>query len=114
MTQPLRCTSNCNDDSCSATVDLHHKTVSSHRYCIGRIQPVVATPLTKEVFMGRPAVWMQKLTGRGAMREQARQTVFEYIEHYYNRVSRHSNNGWVTSVEFERLHHQSFEESYVY
>src|SRR3990167_149433 len=33
----------------------------------GRIQPVVATPLI-EVFMGRPAGWMQKLTGRGTMR----------------------------------------------
>ena len=37
-------------------------------WCIGRIQPVVATPLTKEVFIGRPAGWMQKLTGRGAIR----------------------------------------------
>lgn len=34
----------------------------------GRIQPVVATPLIEEVFMGRPAGWMHKLTGRGAMR----------------------------------------------
>ncbi len=34
----------------------------------GRIQPVVATPLIEEVFMGRPAGWMRKLTGRGAMR----------------------------------------------
>lgn len=47
-------------------------------------------------------------------REQARQVVFEYIEHYYNRVRRHSNNGWLTPVEFERLHHQSLEESCVY
>ncbi len=48
------------------------------------------------------------------MREQARQTVFEYIEHYYNRVRRHSNNGWITPVGFERLHHLSLEESCVY
>src|SRR5690349_19870624 len=34
----------------------------------GRIQPVDATPVIEEVFMGRPAGWMQKLTGRGAMR----------------------------------------------
>lgn len=51
---------------------------------------------------------------RLATREQARQVVFEYIEHYYNRVRRHSNNGWLTPVEFERLHHQSLEESCVY
>jgi putative transposase len=51
---------------------------------------------------------------RLATRERARQTVFEYIEHYYNRVRRHSNNGWITPVEFERLHQQSLEESCVY
>ena len=34
----------------------------------GQIQSVVATPLIKEVFMGRPAGWMHKLTGQGAMR----------------------------------------------
>lgn len=51
---------------------------------------------------------------RLATRNQARQVVFEYIEHYYNRVRRHSNNGWLTPVEFERLHHQSLEESGVH
>lgn len=34
----------------------------------GRIQTVVATPSIMEVFMGRPAGWMQTLTGREAMR----------------------------------------------
>src|SRR5690606_16250187 len=33
----------------------------------GRIQPVVATPLTRRVFMGRPAGWLKELTGRSAM-----------------------------------------------
>jgi hypothetical protein len=33
----------------------------------GRIQPVVATPSIMELFKGRPAGWMQKLTGRGSM-----------------------------------------------
>jgi putative transposase len=37
---------------------------------------------------------------RLARRKQARQRVFEYIEHCYNRVRRHSNNGWITPVEF--------------
>jgi transposase InsO family protein len=32
----------------------------------------------------------------------ARQAVFEYIGHYYNQIRRHSNNGWTTTVEFER------------
>jgi transposase InsO family protein len=42
-------------------------------------------------------------------REQTRQIVFEYIECYYNRARRHSNNGWLSPVEFERLYHQSLE-----
>jgi transposase InsO family protein len=40
---------------------------------------------------------------------QARQLVFEYIEVYYNRFRRHSNNDWQTPVEFKRLYHQSLE-----
>ena len=32
----------------------------------------------------------------------ARQAVFEYIGHYYDQIRRHSNNGWTTTVEFER------------
>jgi transposase InsO family protein len=39
-------------------------------------------------------------------KEQARQLVFEYIEVYYNRFRRHSNNDWQTPVEFERLYQQ--------
>jgi transposase InsO family protein len=44
----------------------------------------------------------------------ARQSVFEYIGHYYNQIRRHSNNGWTTPVEFERLNQQSLEGSCVY
>ncbi|WER50420.1 IS3 family transposase [Cupriavidus sp. WKF15] len=54
-----------------------------------RIQPVVATPLIKEVFMGRPAGWMQKLAD-----------LFEYIEVFYNRSRRHSSLGFVSPVQF--------------
>ena len=36
----------------------------NRRRTTGRIQPVVATPLTKEVFMWQPAVWGPKFTGR--------------------------------------------------
>jgi transposase InsO family protein len=52
-----------------------------------------------------------KSSKRTTTLEQARQTVFEYIGHYYNQIRRHSNNGWTTPVEFERLHHQSLEGS---
>ena len=38
-----------------------------------------------------------------ATRNGQRQQVFDFIEIYYNRVCRHSTNGWVTPVEFERL-----------
>ena len=42
-------------------------------------------------------------------RNQMRQRVFEFIEIYYNRVRRHSANGWLTPVEFEKHHHQVLE-----
>jgi transposase InsO family protein len=42
-------------------------------------------------------------------RDQMRQHVFEFIEIYYNRVRRHSANGWLTPVEFEKRHHQVLE-----
>lgn len=42
-------------------------------------------------------------------RDQMRQHVFEFIEIYYNRVRRHSANGWLTPVEFERLYHHNLE-----
>jgi transposase InsO family protein len=45
---------------------------------------------------------------------ELRQQVFEFIEIYYNRVRRHSANGWVTPVEFERLYNQNLETSVVH
>jgi len=50
----------------------------------------------------------QPLTTRDEMRQQ----VFEFIEIYYNRVRRHSANGWVTPVEFERLYNQRLRDEY--
>ncbi len=35
-------------------------------------------------------------------REEARQSIFEYIEVFYNRVRRHSALGYVSPDEFER------------
>jgi putative transposase len=37
-------------------------------------------------------------------REQARASIFEYIEAFYNRVRRHSSLGYVSPAEFERMH----------
>lgn len=34
-------------------------------------------------------------------REEAKQTIFDYIETYYNRIRRHSNNGYLSPDEFE-------------
>ena len=45
---------------------------------------------------------------------QMRQHLFEFIEIYYNRVRRHSANGWVTPVEFERLYHHKLERETVH
>jgi transposase InsO family protein len=42
-------------------------------------------------------------------REQTRNTVFEFIESYYNRVRRHSNNGWLSPAKFEQAYYQSLE-----
>jgi|LakMenE01Jun11ns_1017448.scaffolds.fasta_scaffold9769224_1 putative transposase len=47
-------------------------------------------------------------------RDQMKQHVFEFIEIYYNRVRRHSANGWLTPVEFEKRHHQVLERSVVH
>lgn len=47
-------------------------------------------------------------------RHQMKQHVFEFIEIYYNRVRRHSANGWLTPVEFEKRHHQVLERSAVH
>ncbi|PWK28112.1 hypothetical protein C7534_14023 [Pseudomonas sp. OV226] len=51
-------------------------------YSDGRIQPVVATPLN-EVFMGRPADWMQNLTERGAMRSPGAPSLLNEIERLF-------------------------------
>ena len=39
-----------------------------------------------------------------ATREEARASIFEYIEAFYNRVRRHSALGYVAPAEFERTH----------
>ena len=39
-----------------------------------------------------------------ATREQARASIFEYVETFYNRVRRHSSLGYVSPAEFERTH----------
>ena len=49
-----------------------------------------------------------------ATRHEMHQQVFEFIEIYYNRVRRHSANGWVTPVEFECLYHQNLETTTVH
>jgi putative transposase len=41
-----------------------------------------------------------------ATREEARASIFEYIEAFYNRVRRHSSLGYVAPVEYERTHNQ--------
>lgn len=42
-------------------------------------------------------------------REAAKQHIFGYIECYYNRVRRHSTNGWVSPVNFEAAYYKSIE-----
>jgi putative transposase len=39
-----------------------------------------------------------------ATREEAKASVFEYLEVFYNRVRRHSTLGYVSPAEFERMH----------
>jgi putative transposase len=41
-----------------------------------------------------------------ATREQAKASIFEYIEAFYNRVRRHSALGYVAPAEYERTHNQ--------
>jgi putative transposase len=41
-----------------------------------------------------------------ATRDQARASIFEYIEAFYNRVRRHSALGYVAPAEYERTHNQ--------
>lgn len=41
-----------------------------------------------------------------ATRDQAKASIFEYIEAFYNRVRRHSSLGYVAPAEYERTHNQ--------
>lgn len=41
---------------------------------------------------------------RYATREQARASILEYVEAFYNRVRRHSSLGFLSPVEYERMH----------
>ena len=41
---------------------------------------------------------------RYATREEAKASIFEYIEVFYNRIRRHSTLGYLTPDEFERTH----------
>ena len=42
-------------------------------------------------------------------KKEANSVLFEYIEVYYNRVRRHSANGWLIPEAFEQKHFKSFE-----
>ena len=42
-----------------------------------------------------------------ATRDEARASMFEYIETFYNRVRRHSSLGYIAPAEFERTHNQT-------
>jgi len=43
---------------------------------------------------------------RYTTREQAKASIFEYVEAFYNRVRRHSSLGFLSPAEFERTHNQ--------
>ena len=47
-------------------------------------------------------------------RQEAQQTIFEYIECYYNRVRRHSTNGWLSPVDYENAYYNNIEGSPVH
>lgn len=42
-------------------------------------------------------------------RQEAQQKIFEYIECYYNRVRRHSTNGWLSPVDYESAYYNEIE-----
>ena len=42
-----------------------------------------------------------------ATRDEAKASIFEYIEAFYNRVRRHSSLGYVAPAEYERAHNQT-------
>ena len=44
---------------------------------------------------------------RYATRDEARASIFEYVEVFYNRVRRHSTLGYVSPAEYERTHNPS-------
>ena len=44
------------------------------------------------------------VTAKGGSVAEARASIFEYIEAFYNRVRRHSSLGYVSPAEFERTH----------
>jgi transposase InsO family protein len=41
-----------------------------------------------------------------ATREQARSSIFEYIEGFYNRTRKHSTLGYLSPADYEALHPQ--------
>jgi putative transposase len=41
---------------------------------------------------------------RYTTREEAKASIFEYVEAFYNRVRRHSSLGFLSPMEFERTH----------
>ena len=42
-------------------------------------------------------------------RHKAQQAMFEYIECYYNRIRRHSTNGWLSPVDYEAAYYNNIE-----
>ena len=52
-------------------------------------------------------------TGVYASRSEARQSIFEYVEVWYNRQRRHSSIGYVSPEAFEKRHFESNPESFV-
>ncbi len=47
-------------------------------------------------------------------RQEAQQTIFEYIECYYNRVHRHSTNGWLSPADYEAEYYNKIEGRHVF
>ena len=42
-------------------------------------------------------------------RDEFQQLIFEYIECYYNRIRRHSNNGWLSPVDYDAEYYNNIE-----
>lgn len=42
-------------------------------------------------------------------RDEEQHSIFEYIECYYNRIRRHSSNGWLGPVNYEAEYYNSIE-----